>query len=341
MVSQLATKLYNDNENRAQTIAGKVGYTITKGSCVGWAIIGVVVALISQSVETLKTSQDDRLSKEQTKSQLDTAQKSLDYLERLSTRFDSLAVEINFELDRNSEVFSALYDFADRFLDCINTTNSFAPTAEGRISLLIKSHFSDNRFGYTFAERPTKFYNVDVGSNTFVTVETFFSEENKEVSCCPIKTEDLLLLCKRFSTNLVNVEALQFIQKPFFDLGLASVKTKSIDLSVEEITNTIMPIFLTYIKATKKLYIDYSFVCPKAAWNQTKWMTSVPDLAGATFMISASGMPDAGIRPVEGNLTVDNMTTVQLTNFTRILTFPNSSQFSCVLPDKQQILGTQ
>ena len=99
-----------------------------------------------------------------------------------------------------------------------------------------------------------------------------------------------------------------------------------------------MPIFLTYDKTTKKLYVDYTFVCPKTNWNRTKWMTSLPDLAGATFEISAIDVPNAGVQPIEGNLTVDNMTTVPLTNFVRILTFPDSSQFRCVLPDKQQIL---
>ena len=340
-VLHLATKLYDDNKERAQTIASKVSNAIKKESCVGWAIFGVVVALISQSVETLKASHDDQVSKKRTESQLQTAQKSLDYLERLSTRFDSLAVEVKFELDRNSGVFSALYDFADHFLNYVNTTNLPVPAAEARVGFWIKTNLPENRMGYTYAERPAKFYSVDVGSNAPVMVQTFSLEGDKDVSYHPAKNDDLLLLCKRFSTNTINSQALQFIQQPSFDLGLSSTKTKSLDLSVEEITNSIIPVILTYVKASRKLYIDYSLVCPKTNWNQTKWMMSLPDLAGATFMISASDVPGGGIRPVEGNLTVDNMTTVSLTNFIRILTFPNSSQFSCVLPDKQQILGTK
>lgn len=340
-VLRLATKLYDDNKERAQTIASKVSNAIKKESCVGWAIFGVVVALISQSVETLKASHDDQASKKRTESQLQTAQKSLDYLERLSTRFDSLSVEVTFELDRNSKVFSALYDFADDFLNYVNTTNLLTPAVEARVGFLIKTNLPENRMGYTYVERPAKFYYVDVGSNAPVTVQTFFLDGGKQVSYHPAKNDDLLLLCKRFSTNAVNLQALQFIQQPRFDLGLSSAKTKNLDLSVEEITNSITPVFLTYIKAARKLYIDYSLVCPKTNWNQTKWMMSLPDLAGATFMISASDMPDAGIRPIEGYLTVDNMTTVLLTNFTPISIFPNNSQFSCVLPDKQQILGTK
>jgi hypothetical protein len=340
-VLRLATRLYDDNKERAQILASKVSNSIKKESCVGWAIFGVVVALISQSVETLKATHDDQESKKRTESQLQTAQKSLDYLERLSTRFDSLSVEVKFELDRNSEVFSALYDFADRFLNYVNTTNLLTPAAEARVGFWIKTNLPENRMGYTYAERPAKFYYVGVGSNAPVIVQTFFLEGDKQVSYHPTKNDDLLLLCKRFSTNAVNLQALQFIQQPRFDLGLSSAKTKNLDLSVEEITNSITPVFLTYVKATRKLYIDYSLVFPKTNWNQNKWMMSLPDLAGATFMISASDVPDAAIRPVEGNLSVDNMITIPLTNFTRILIFPNSSQFGCVLPDKQQILGTK
>ena len=88
-VSQLAVKLYSDNEERAQAVVSKVSNTIKKEACVGWAIFGVVIALVSQSVESLKAYHDDQESRKRTENQLQTAQQSLDYLERLTARLKS------------------------------------------------------------------------------------------------------------------------------------------------------------------------------------------------------------------------------------------------------------
>lgn len=88
----------------------------SKQSAVRWAISGFVVALLSQFAETLKTDTETKEAQRiaeharmNASNQIWIAQKSLDSLERIVTRFDEIAVTIKYQLDPQCDVFAPLY----------------------------------------------------------------------------------------------------------------------------------------------------------------------------------------------------------------------------------------
>src|ERR1039458_9199676 len=89
----------------------------SKQSALRWAIFGFVVALLSQFVETLKTNTEateaqhkEQLARLNTSNQVWIAQKSLDFLERMVTRFDTISVSIKYQLDPQCGVYDPLYN---------------------------------------------------------------------------------------------------------------------------------------------------------------------------------------------------------------------------------------
>jgi hypothetical protein len=102
-------------------------------------------------------------------------------------------------------------------------------------------------------------------------------------------------------------------------------------------TNCNRMVHFTFIPASDELLVQLDFDCPKAGWEQTDWMSSLPDLANAILFIGVTNVQEDRpnpIVPVRGKFTFGR-TTITITNF-----FPCRplNWHGCELPDKREIL---
>ena len=330
----------------------------SKQSALRWAIFGFVVALLSQFVETLKTNTEateaqhkEQLARLNTSNQVWIAQKSLDSLERMVTRFDTISVSIKYQLDPQCGVYDPLYNL----LSSIAPVNP--PPQDTNKSPLV---------GY---------WNVPAANRNSIRLEIAQARDNRTFAVFGLNGDTIRSLIGA-NTNSLNSEAFQFTYRPSFVIKLFSASrtycvvtpalqarlqakimrafqslvtnriaaSKPIEFNKWDgrepdllllITNPVTSPQITYDYVDKQIVMTCAFDCPRTNWqSQTERMSSLPDLAQSGFFISPAPSNVMGIRFVSADIKFD-LTTITLTNCERF----GGSWFTTRLPRKSKILS--
>ena len=236
----------------------------SKQSAVRWAIFGFVVALLSTFAETLKTkaetSESQRTAERariNTSNQVWIAQKSLDSLERLLTRFDTVSVSIKYQIDPQCVIFAQLYK-------TLSALNYSAPKPEPRI--ISRGPVSGYWTLHTAENVPIE---VHLDQSLDFRTWTFYGLD-----------ANVLASFIGVNNNSITNQAFQCIYSPGFDIEIFSAKRAyilnlwplrgSIDESFApdlllQVTNLIRSPQITYDCMDRHIFIFVGFDTPKLA----------------------------------------------------------------------------
>ena len=333
-------------------------------------ISGLGVNLAATAIDQRQTAARNEAANAQTAKQLWNAEESLNYLERLGTRFETLSFSVTFRLSPYRDYRPPDELLRELFPDLpykAQIGRTFSEDIFGKTNVLhldldlstddldaylasLSGHSIDNDvLGLKFIYIPQVYLNL-VAANS----PRRYLHHSGDFSRFPMF---------RFTkVHRAGVEVFEpypahytgykgpmpmNVIKPmrarpgydmpnFKDLYFAKAASTEGDMFVLA-TNCNRIAHFTFNPASKELLVQLDFDCPKAGWEQTEWMTSLPDLGNAILFLGVTNVPQNRpnrVVPVSGKFTFGR-TTITITNF-----FPCRPQnwHGCELPGKREIL---
>lgn len=356
---------------------------------------GLVINLTATAIDQKQTVARNESVNAQTAKQLQDAEESLNYLERLATHFDTLSFSLTYKITTNNVSFALLneylsYHFSNNFNSQLVAMKTNSATQFRPINLFEKFFsskkdndqpvgvYSENIIGYLDRGVATNHYRFNFSSLS----------QGANVSF-KLSKEDLQTVLSSFTTNSTSNALSDFLFEPEIYLKLVAAKSPVADKGRVDLpsmmaralninsnrlgweigekrkilakdmlfelflsanfgasekgdlfvfaTNSNRIVSFLFIPASKELFVRLSFDCPKSGWEQTKWMSSLPDLSHASLFLGMTNTLQESVVPVCGRFAFDR-TWVTITNFYSINS-PNWRR--CKLPDKREILDTR
>jgi hypothetical protein len=309
-------------------------------------IAGFATALLAQIAEQVKGQRDSQKAQNITNLQLQRAEESLNYLERLGTRFEMLSFTITYRLTTNNSEFALVRECLSKFIadslpglsQAKKINSATPPHANNLYSDILSFPSPDQRLREPIGQNIVGYANPTFGTNSYHLV---VSVSDSGVIQFALSNDDLLTLLSSFSTNATSHDSLSFIFSPQVYLRLiAAISPMAYEVKGDLFilaTNRNRVARFEFVPASREILVQLTFDCPKATWEQTKWMSSLPDLANAVLFIGVTNTMQEAIVPVTGSFTFD-VTTVTATNFLRC-DLPN--WYEARLPSKREILDAR
>ena len=328
---------------------------------------GLVVNLAATAIDQKQTVARNDAANAQTAKQLRDTEASLNYLERLGTRFETLSFTVTFRLHEfPNEFLSKLFpDLADMFWN----TNTPVSTSIGypinrdlsrdnvgtMLTSLTKRSIGNDLFGFEFIYKPQVYLNLVAATSPerhlhhskdfYMSARSYdyikiVRDFHTIITPILISTNttyvpiDLMLMDLPTSESVIKPMGYDLPDPKYFYFG-ENASTKG-DLFVLA-TNCNQTAHFTFIPASKELFVQLDFDCPKTSWEQTAWMESLVDLGKAILFLNVANVPESQrnrIVPVSGKFTFDR-TTITVTNF---LPCRPRNWHGCELPSKREIL---
>jgi len=289
-------------------------------------IAGFGTALLAQIAEQVKGQRDNQIAQDRTNRQLEEADKSLKYLERLATRFDTLSFSVTYELDETNSFFEPLMNFIGRIIPMDNRFTQSATNTS------LNSSITNQAMSQTFAENGSNTESGTFSENvagyhmnsdqTFVTFSVGLNGAGGFEFFLPTRRELLTLLNSDSTPSPEFDKLFDFLNGPHFSIALYTPQNtipRTPDLYVLA-TNLVEPPKLVYYANPEKLTITWVFSCPKSNWKQPKRILALPDLVNGSLCHSLLNEPtqiSGHLLAVDGELIVD-LTKIRLRDFTKL-----------------------
>jgi len=263
-------------------------------------IAGFATALLSEVAQQFKEHHDIIDAQARIERQIAVQKVTLNRVERILTRFDAISFSVRYELNTNNVFFASLYDYVNDWIPANLTNSSDSPTNSGSYSVEVAGYSNERTFS------------------------VLLSSDSAQISLPSKKT------LQRYSTSLVSSQDFNsfysFLNNPSFAFAVYATNrdySQTPDLYLTT-TNLNKSPTLGHDFSSGKLFIEWSFDCPKAGWKQSKRMTSLPDLANSHLYLSCLNPPftiAASLMPLSTETTFDVMT-LRLYNFSRVILGP-------------------
>jgi hypothetical protein len=249
----------------------------SKRWAIRWTVFGLAVSILSQFVETINTTnQTTEARKKEHLAQLDAsnqlwlAHQSLDFIERITTRFEHLHIQATYELKPLDPDFAKLLQTVKTILDPVwknvlsQATNSANQDQDTNVVRSI-----DTEGCAHLPSSPLLYFSIFRDTNIVVRLDSLEAPDWRGT------VHDFDRLMRVFT----------YLKSPELDLELNSKKTAGEVPDFYAKIHNIGPPELHISSSHQPYKILWSFDCPKNAWTNTQRMSSLLDLDNATLRI--------------------------------------------------------